>query len=718
MCFKPLYMVKTDVRNDFTWSTGKIKKKIELRQLNPFDMKNIRKKENEDIKIYDVHKDLAQKERIFLEKFQTDQNIPIPNNLMTKLLAHQIRGLDWMRKCEKSVVSGGILADEMGLGKTIQMLALILTDDIGSINLVVGPVVSLNQWKNEVELHCRNINVVSKEGEMLLDDKINIILASYGKIENLYRRKFKKTKLDDFKPSKEKFHLKKSLKFSFDNLFYLNLERLVLDEAHTIKDSRSSTNTAISNIKSRKRWGLTGTPVQNRVSDLYSLIKFLKIDPLGKYFCKKCDCSTFTWLGDSQRRGFCECGHFGAVHFGWWNRKITFPIKEFGLSVLNEQIFKKINKITKHFILRRTKIKLEKELGLPSKQVMVIRAHFSKDEKDFYQSFYKKTKLEFNVYIAQTDTSYINIFSLIQKLRMAANHPYLLSKNTKNVIVCSICQEEACDPIQAGCGHFFCLKEAEIYFVDKQKCPSCKVKITLDFTNSSLFDSKLNDQHTRTLDHESGPVQVNILENANPELVCNNSMTNQPIKKRGANTLHLNTWQSSTKIETLLQLLYNIQSEPATSSNKSIIFSQFVNFLEMLSWRLERSGFRCVKIYGAMSQAQRKASIDEFQKNPKIKIFLISLRAGGLALNLTQANNVFLMDPWWNFAVEQQAMDRIHRIGQFRPINIYKIIIQDSIESKIIELQLKKKALFESTVDNNSAALERLEKDDLQFLFN
>merc|ERR1711915_1099818 len=134
--------------------------------------------------------------------------------------------------------------------------------------------------------------------------------------------------------------------------------------------------------------------------------------------------------------------------------------------------------------------------------------------------------------------------------------------------------------------------------------------------------------------------------------------------------------------------------------------------------RLERAGFRCVKIYGSMSQAQRKASVEEFHNNPGVKIFLISLKAGGLALNLTEANNVFLMDPWWNPAVEEQAMDRIHRIGQYRPINIYKIIIQDSIESKIVELQEKKKALFESTIDNNSAALEKLEKDDLQFLFN
>ena len=95
-----------------------------------------------------------------------------------------------------------------------------------------------------------------------------------------------------------------------------------------------------------------------------------------------------------------------------------------------------------------------------------------------------------------------------------------------------------------------------------------------------------------------------------------------------------------------------------------------MNFLEILRWRLERAGFRCVKIYGSMSMSQRKAAIAEFNENPAITVFLISLKAGGVALNLTEAENVFIMDLWWNPAVEEQAMDRIHRIGQHRPIRI------------------------------------------------
>jgi len=118
-----------------------------------------------------------------------------------------------------------------------------------------------------------------------------------------------------------------------------------------------------------------------------------------------------------------------------------------------------------------------------------------------------------------------------------------------------------------------------------------------------------------------------------------------------------------------------------------------------------------------MTPTQRDASIRKFSDDPTVTVFLISLKAGGVALNLTAASRVFICDPWWNPAAELQAMDRIHRIGQHRPILITRLIIENSIESRILQLQEKKQAMVDSTIGKDPAALARLTPEDLRFLF-
>eukprot|EP00056_Hartaetosiga_gracilis_P009689 m.140003 g.140003 ORF g.140003 m.140003 type:complete len:192 (+) comp13176_c0_seq26:1929-2504(+) len=168
------------------------------------------------------------------------------------------------------------------------------------------------------------------------------------------------------------------------------------------------------------------------------------------------------------------------------------------------------------------------------------------------------------------------------------------------------------------------------------------------------------------------------------------------------------------KLVTVIILCYLLQSRCV----KSIVFSQFTQFLDLLEWRLKRSGIRCVKLDGRMSALTRSAVIEAFNTVPDITVFLISLKAGGLALNLTAASRVYIMDPWWNPHAESQAMDRIHRLGQHRPVEVRRLIIENSIESRIDLLQEKKQLLFESTVGKNAAALKQLTEEDLQFLFS
>eukprot|EP00798_Chlamydomonas_sp_ICE-L_P014744 gene14744-20792_t len=117
-----------------------------------------------------------------------------------------------------------------------------------------------------------------------------------------------------------------------------------------------------------------------------------------------------------------------------------------------------------------------------------------------------------------------------------------------------------------------------------------------------------------------------------------------------------------------------------------------------------------------MSLEMRDKMISAFTLDPDVKVFLMSLKAGGVALNLTVASHVFLMDPWWNPAVEQQ--DRIHRLGQYKPVTVVRLVIHGTIEERILKLQEKKQLVFEGTVGRDMEALGRLTEDDLRFLFS
>jgi len=139
--------------------------------------------------------------------------------------------------------------------------------------------------------------------------------------------------------------------------------------------------------------------------------------------------------------------------------------------------------------------------------------------------------------------------------------------------------------------------------------------------------------------------------------------------------------------------------------------------LDLLEYRIERGGIRTGKLQGHMNITQRDAIIKEFKENPDCKVLLISLKAGGVALNLTVASHIFLMDPWWNPAAEMQAIDRTHRLGQTKPIFATRFIIENSIEERIIKLQDKKRLVFDGTIGGDSSSIARLSVDDMRFLF-
>ena len=165
-----------------------------------------------------------------------------------------------------------------------------------------------------------------------------------------------------------------------------------------------------------------------------------------------------------------------------------------------------------------------------------------------------------------------------------------------------------------------------------------------------------------------------------------------------------------------LDLLLPQLAEVLDEGHKVLVFSQFTSFLALLRQQLEAAGHSYLYLDG--KTRNRQALVEEFQSGTGSGLFLISLKAGGLGLNLTAADYIYLLDPWWNPAVEAQAVDRAHRIGQTRPVFAYRLVARDTVEEKILELQAGKRALADAIVEADESLITRLSREDLELLLS
>ncbi|KAF9045511.1 SNF2 family N-terminal domain-containing protein [Panaeolus papilionaceus] len=628
-----------------------------------------------------------------------ESNIPIvqprkadqPENLKVTLLPFQQESLFWMREQEKTVWAGGMLADEMGMGKTIQIISLIVSDG-NKPNLVVAPTVAVMQWRNEINTHTTGMKVLVWHGstrETNHDElkKYDVVITTYSVMESCFRKQ------------EQGFKRKGVLVKEDSPVHRIHWNRIILDEAHNIKERSTNTAKAAFELKGDYRWCLSGTPLQNRVGELYSLVRFLGGDPFAYYFCKNCDCKSLHWKF-SDKRTCDDCHHSPMHHTCFWNNEILTPIQKHGMVGPGQTAFKKLRILLDRMMLRRTKLQRADDLGLPPRTVIVRKDYFSPEEKELYLSLFSDAKRQFSTYLDQGTVlnNYSNIFSLLTRMRQMACHPDLVLRSKTNAskfipdeydeaTVCRICNDIAEDAIQSKCRHIFdreCIRQYLESTPSDTKgpvCPVCHLPLTIDLEAAAL------------------------------EIEENDIKARQGILGR----LNLDNWRSSSKIEALVEELSNLRLKDATT--KSLVFSQFVNFLDLIAFRLQRAGFKICRLEGTMSPQARDATIKHFMNSVDVTVFLVSLKAGGVALNLTEASRVYLMDSWWNPAVEYQAMDRIHRLGQKRPVEAIKLVVEDSIESRIVQLQEKKSAMVDATLSSDDSAMGRLTPEDLGFLF-
>jgi len=472
------------------------------------------------------------------------------------------------------------------------------------------------QWQNEIQeytdgklkvLIYHNTNPKVKNMTMKELKSFDVIMISYSGLESIYRKESKGWKRED------------GLIKENSKIHAIHYHRLILDEAHNIKTRTTGVAKACFALHADYNWCLSGTPVQNRIGEFFSLLRFLQIKPFACYFCKECSCAELHWAQNEAKK--CEhCNHSGFQHVSIFNQELLNPITQQHDDALRKEALGKLRLVTDRIMLRRMKRDHTASMELPPKEVIIHNEFFGEIERDFSSSIMSNTVRQFDTYVSRGVmlNNYANIFGLIMQMRQVANHPDLILKKHaeggQNVLVCSICDETAEEPIRSRCHHEFCRKCAKDYvrsFDDSATpdCPRCHIPLTIDFDQP---DIEQDEDHVK--------------------------------KSSIINRIKMEDWTSSTKIEMLVYDLYKLRSKKQT--HKSIVFSQFTSMLQLVEWRLRRAGFKTVMLDGSMSPVQRQRSIEYFMNNTDVEVFLVSLKAGGVALNLTEASRVFIIDPY------------------------------------------------------------------------
>eukprot|EP00933_Yihiella_yeosuensis_P042464 TRINITY_DN37055_c0_g1_i1.p1 TRINITY_DN37055_c0_g1~~TRINITY_DN37055_c0_g1_i1.p1 ORF type:complete len:1176 (-),score=294.54 TRINITY_DN37055_c0_g1_i1:157-3684(-) len=558
--------------------------------------------------------------------------------------------------------------------------------------------------------------------------------------------------------------------------------RVILDEAHRIKGRTNSTALAAYALQAEKgyKWCLTGTPLQNRVGELYSLIRFLRVRPFAFYYCKikgcNCECSRF------MRDRYCpNCGHVRFCHYSHFKSKVSNPIIKYGYMGAGKEAFGTLrNDILNTCMLRRTKEERKNDLKLPPIKIHIRKDKMSQQESDFYQSLYMQSCVKFDTFIKSGTLlhNYAHIFDLLTSLRRAVDHPYLIvyggaqashklpdghTLKISGADVCGLCQDDVQsngDEVKrtAKCGHVFHDECIKAYIADAPAlksggvgCPVCFTKLNVDLDDGPASDDDAEDDGKKAKKGSRGrspssapkasrsrsPSPAPKAMKAGPSSSTRSKAAGSakgamlalpascpPCEKstapRGTTKgIMKKVGASNFQSSTKIEALIDEVSKmmQRDKTAKGIVFSQFGAMLEIIEFRMKSAGISCVVFRGGMTMQAREDALAAFNNDPSLKVILISLKAGGEGLNLQVANHVFLMDPWWNPACELQAIQRAHRIGQTKEVKAFRFICKDTIEEKIIALQEKKQLVFDASIDGSAAAIGKLTEQDLRFLF-
>ncbi|KAI1735393.1 SNF2 family N-terminal domain-containing protein [Xylaria scruposa] len=621
-----------------------------------------------------------------------------PDTIKSNLLFHQLQGLAWMKSKEDPqlpaptssdivqlwkrttggnfqnlasghitntpprLLSGGILTDEMGLGKTLQTISLIMSDGFQKgPTLIVAPTGVLSNWEQQFTEHVKTDQLPRvfrfhgsaklhklKKADILQYD---VVITSYGVLASQFKSG------------------------NWNALFGVDWNRVVLDEGHVIRNPSTKSAQAACKLQAKSRWILSGTPFVNNAMDFWSALLFLKI------------------TGGIQEKSI-------------FNHRIARPLDGIVKDKNNKARLKirgeaqaMFQALVQDLCLRRKKDMAFINLQMPDKTEYVHRVRFTKLEQLKYEEMLTEAREILQQFISRSysgggrkrkqkrsengekGVGFANVLETLLRLRQMCDHWSLTGSRVKEILAklgkdelvaltpenaqillealaeairisedCPICYDpiQTHDPVITACKHRFgkgCILNA---LKRQERCPMCRQDVTAD----DLLEPQTEIESPTGADTDSD--------------------------------------RRSSKTDQLEILVEKHLRDPAS---KVVIFSQWTSFLDIIEDLLVEKKIKCARLEGKMNIKKRDEAVEKLNNDPETRVMLASLHAAGVGVNLTAADTVILTDCWWAPAIEDQAVDRVHRIGQKRPVTVYKLLVEGSVEYRVLDVQSEKRKL-------------------------
>ncbi|KAK7908793.1 hypothetical protein PG985_016096 [Apiospora marii] len=567
---------------------------------------------------------------------------------------------------EPEEFAGGIVADPMGLGKTLTMISLVATDAervdgrrksadkaMGErvqipTTLIIVPPPLLGTWEHELTTHVAwgAMRYVRHHGKDRIQsmselEGVHVVLTTYHTVSA-------ESKTD---------HTKKN-----SALFSVIWKRIILDEAHFIRNVKSRMAKGVCALDATARWAVTGTPIQNRLSDFAALLQFIRVHPY-----------------DDTRRFDIDIANL------WKTGEETEAVE-------------RLKRLSQFLLLRRPKSTID----LPARHDLNCPVEFSRDERTVYEKMRMQTIAKLDQALSdETGTykagSYMNVLQQIESLRLFCNLGLQFqSRHAQRGTASPMGETITPDNWSLRAQKAFQAQRDMQTMVCLQCDSALEIAETLldeDTPQMAHFASCLRfacANCTNKFNRHNRSFQCGHQPSCPSHLVSLSGAALDDAPSLGDFSIDEASAGLSSKVQTLIT---DLKSRSRPADEKCIVFSTWRLTLDMVQKGLDEAGISCVRFDGKVPQKERQPIVERFKTDPTLRVMLLTLSCGAVGLTLTVANRAYLMEPHWNPTLEDQALARVHRLGQTKEVTTIRLYIRDSFEEKVMELQESKRSL-------------------------